>query len=282
MLKECVQVKEYPGQDTLKEAVKVLTEIQALDETSLFFKKISDQKSDLIDLAEDLAPVRTFYTTGTQQKIFNENGLRAIRFYDNSKEHIISEELASVMDEIKKIVNHKTPYNLIKNLPALYQSFMDIYSKVLDEKLAPVLDVIEQDKNNVLNYMKDQFYEAEYKTKVTQEFMDLEERAKAESDISDMLGFKDKADSLCKTWLDKFASMVPPVIPDDTPATPVSDDTDKPVQPKAKRQKTLMARDITSNTWVISSEEDLEKNLDKIRARVKEELANNDIVQLKF
>jgi len=279
MLKECAQVKEYPGKDTLQQAVKILSEIQIVDETSLFFKKVTQQKDDLLDLAEELAPVSTFYTTGTQQKIFNENGLRAIRFYDNSKEHINSEELTKVMEEIKKIVHHKTPYNLIKNLPALYESFMEIYSKVLDEKLVPVLDVIEQDKNNVLNFMKGQFYEDEYKSKVSSEFFDLAERAKKESDISDMLGFKDKADSLCKTWLDRFANMTPPVAP--VPPTPSDDPDPTPVHP-TKRQKTLMARDITSETWVISSDEDLEQNLDKIRARVKEELAKNDIVQLKF
>ena len=281
MLKECAQVKEYPGKSTLQTAVKTLSEIQVIDETSLFFKKINDEKGDLLDLAEDLAPVITFYTTGTQQKIFNENGLRAVHFYDNSKEHINSEELAKVMEEIRKIVTHKNPYNMIKNLPALYKSFMDIYGKVLDEKLSPVLDVIEQDKNNVLTYMKDQFYEADYKTQVINEFMDLEERAKSENDISDMLGFKDKADSLCKTWLDRFANMTPPTVPDPTPDHQNGGETEEEKAP-AKRQKTLMAREITSNTWVISSEEDLEKNLDKIRARVKEELANNDIVQLKF
>jgi hypothetical protein len=283
MLKECAQVKEYPGKETLEQAVRTLSEIQVIDDTSLFFKKIAEQKSELLDLSEDLAPVKTFYTMGTQQKIFNENGLRAIRFYENSKEHINNEELAGVMEEIGKIVHHKTPYNLIKNLPALYQSFMDIYGKVLDEKLAPVLDVIEQDKNNVLNYMKGQFYEGELKPQASSDFFDLAERAKKESDISDMLGFKDKADSLCKNWLDRLANMIPPEDP--APVTP--DDTgddDQPAKPAApaKRQKTLMARDITSETWVISNEEDLEKNLDKIRARVKEELAKNDIVQLKF
>lgn len=281
MLKECAQVKEYPGKATLQAAVKMLSEIKVIDETTLFFKKITDEKGDLLDLAEDLAPVVTFYSTGTQQKIFNENGLKAIHFYDNSKEHINSEELNKVIEEIRKIVTHRTPYNLIKNLPALYQSFMDIYSKVLDEKLSPVLDVIEQDKNNVLTYMKDQFFEADYKTQVIKEFVDLEERAKVESDISDMLGFKDKADSLCRTWLDRFANMTPPDAPDVAPDVSSGEDNGNDTAP-VKRQKTLMAREITSNTWVISSEEDLEKNLDKIRARVKEELANNDIVQLKF
>ena len=80
-----------------------------------------------------------------------------------------------------------------------------------------------------------------------------------------------------------MANITPPEDP--TPVAPdhIGDD-DHPTKPAApaKRQKTLMARDITSETWVISNEEDLEKNLDKIRARVKEELAKNDIVQLKF
>jgi len=282
MLRECAEVKEYPGKETLQQAVKMLSEIQAADETTLFYKRIFEQKDDLLDLAEDLAPVRTFYTTGTQQKIFNEDGLRPLHLYDNSKEHINSEELTKVIDEIKKIIHHKTPYNLIKNLPALYDSFMDIYSKVLDEKLAPVLDVIEQDKNNVLNFIKGQYYEDDYKSKVSAEFFDLSERAKSENDISDMLGFKDKADSLCKTWLDRFANMTGPEPQVREPEENYGEEKPKAPVKSHKRQKTLMARDITSETWVISSDEDLEQNLDKIRARVKEELAKNDIVQLKF
>ncbi len=159
---------------------------------------------------------------------------------------------------------------------------MDIYSKVLDEKLAPVLDVIEQDKNNVLNFIKGQYYEDDYKSKVSAEFFDLSERAKSENDISDMLGFKDKADSLCKTWLDRFANMTGPEPQVREPEENYGEEKPKAPVKSHKRQKTLMARDITSETWVISSDEDLEQNLDKIRARVKEELAKNDIVQLKF
>ena len=275
MLTECEQEPEFPGKDTLQQAIRILTEIQGFDETSIFYKKITEQKDDLLDLAEDLAPVRTFYNTDTQKQIFKDKGLRALRLYENSKEHINSEELSGVIAQIQTIVHHKTPYNLIKNLPSLYESFMDIYSKVLDEKLAPVLEVIEQDRENVLYFMQGQEYEEKCKPQVTSDFYDLENRARSESDISDMLGYKDKADSLCKNWLDKLANIVPvaPPVDPDTPTTPVT-----PV----KRQKTLMARDITSQTWVITSSEDLEAKLDKIRIRVQEELKNNDVVQLKF
>ena len=282
MLKENLQVKEYPGSEVLQKTAKMLTEISVIDDTTIFYKKIAEEKGDLIDLADDLSPVRTFYTSGTQQKIFNENGLRAIRFFDNSKEHINSEKLDTVMENIKKIVYHKTPYHLIKNLPALYQSFMEIYGKVLDEKLAPVLEVIEQDKKNVLNYINGQFYEDKYKAEVIQAFEELIKRASTQNDISNMLGFKDKADSLCKTYLDKFANMAAPSLPDTSSAGGEVKTPADMTKPAPKRIKNIMARDITSDTWVITSEKDLDDYLVKVRKQIKDELDKNDVVKLQF
>ena len=235
--------------------------------------------------------MKTFYISETQRKIFRENGLRPLVFYDNSKEHITDGELKAVADAIRKIVDSHAPYELIRKLPGMYQQFMELYGRILDEKLAPVKSVIEADEEAVLRFIRGQAYEETVKGEVRAAFSNLAERAAKESDISNLLGFKDKADSLCRRFLDRFADMAPKgetqkgetltgqeKIAGNVGETPL----EERYSAKPKKMKNLMARDMTSGYWVVSRREDLEHYLEQIRARVESELDEDTVVRIQF
>ncbi len=283
----------FPGEKVLKDAIKLLTDVISVRDTSLFFNKISDYKDNLLDLAEEIHPVKTFYSTESQKKIFCESGLRALKFYDSSKEHIVDDKLEQIVEEIKSIVNDKKPYKKIKDLPELYSKFTEIYSAILNEKLVPVKQIIEQDKQKVLDKLTGKDYEAEYKSQVIHDFMELDDRASRTGDISDMLGFKDKADSRCVTWLNKiaqreasstaarlqaYAEKVQNINQgnessgEEPPAPPVK---------KVKEQRTVLARSITSD-WIIESEEDLDKYMDSMKKQILAQLDDDHSVLITF
>lgn len=291
MLAEQRHEPKYPGKETLTEAVRILAHAAQQQEETAFFHWVSKEKNRLLDLAEELAPVKTFYTSETQRKIFQENGLRGLGFYDNSKEHITDGDLKSVAEAIRKIVDSKAPYEQIRKLPGLYEQFKDLYGKILDEKLAPVKRVIEADEEAVLHFIHGQVYEEAVKAEVHAAFFDLAERAEKERDISNLLGFKDRADSLCRRFLDRFADMAPR---EDTASDGKHPETEmaggkleetplgEKYEAKPKRMKNLMARDMTSGYWVVSRKEDLEHYLEQIRARVESEMDENTIIRIQF
>ena len=291
MLAEQRHEPKFPGKETLTEAVRILVRVAELQEETAFYHWVSKEKSRLLGLAEELAPVMTFYTSETQQKIFQENGLRALQFYDNGKEHITDGELKFVAEAIRKIVDSKAPYELIRKLPGMYEQFKELYGKALDEKLIPVKQVIEADEEAVLHFIRGQAYAEMVKGEVRAAFSDLAERAAKEGDISNLLGFKDRADSLCRRFLDRFADMTPrgetlggEKYPGTEKAGGSVEETPlgEKFEAKPKKMKNLMARDMTSGYWVVSRKEDLEHYLEQIRARVESEMDENTIIRIQF
>ena len=267
---------KYPGKSIMREVNSVLAQFESITDETTFFRTISRQKADLIELSEELAPVRTFYNSDTQKKIFDDYGLRALRFYDSSKEHITDVTLTTVVDEIRSIITSRSPYEKIKDLPNLYEKFIESYNRVLDAKQEPVKQVIEQDQKIVMDALMGKEYQGRYEARVKREFHDLLERATNEPNISDMLGFKDKADSLCKKYLDEFAR-----IPDSQPIPDDQDDTNgggdetqMTPTPKIPKLKNVIARNIVADTWYIKNTADIDNYLNNLRKQIEAELAD--------
>lgn len=292
MMAEQKREPDFPGKQVMTEAIRELVNGTAWNEESAFYDWISREKENLLDLAEDLAPVKTFYSEeNNQRKIFKENGLDALRIYESSKEHINDSELGKVVENIQRIVKDKAPYERIRKLPELYRQFMELYSRILDEKLEPVKQTIKEDEKSVLKFISGQPYEEEVKSGVRKAFDDLGRRASEEKDISNLLGFKDKADSLCKRYLDQFSNME--IRPQSTKISyptearqrgadivrETSEERNAPIQ---KRTKNLMARDVASGHWVIRDKEDLNRYLEQIRERVEAELEEDVVVRIQF
>ena len=153
--------------------------------------------------------------------------------------------------------------------------------------------VIDTDRQTALNALEGQPFAEQYKGPVLTAFADLSDRAGKQKDISDMLGFKDKADSLLKNYLDKFARLTAEAAAKasekkDNPETPEDhpDSTDPCVQePKItymRKTKNLMVRDLTSNIWVIKDEHSLNQYMDQLRDRIKKELDSNTDIIIRF
>lgn len=293
MLRTQRQEPQFSGKETLEETVRELGTVATLNEENAFYNWAYTEKDTLLDLAEDLAPVRTFYNSNTQQKIFRDDGLRALHFYENSKEHITDQRIRAVVDQIAGIVKSKAPFDRIKDLPDLYSKFWKIYGEILDEKLKPVQEAIEADKQSVLGALNGQTFEKEYSPRVVRDFNGLSERAKEESDISDMLGYKDKADSLLKTYMEKITELlrrtpVAPVTPPKPGSTPGSNSGQggeavlPEPSPKPRKVKYVELGDMVSHIQKINDTTALDAYLGKIRQAVADELDGNTDVYVHF
>ena len=113
-------------------------------------------------------------------------------------------------------------------------------------------DIIDQDKDALLERIAGKSYEEKYKMEITNRFNDLKERVDHENDISDMLGFKDKADSLRTQYSNRIDNETEYTQDPDT-GDKISDihgDSNSD-DPKPKKVMNKMAREITDRKSVV-------------------------------
>lgn len=293
------EISDYPGKSVLSEVKGLLEELSGMEEEKEFYNKLFDEREDLLDLSEELDPIRVFFN-GEQKTIFELSGLRPLKLYESSKEHIVSAEMEEIVGQIRGIVRSKKPFAQIKDLPELYERFKEIYGGILDQKLEPVKKVIEQDKQSVLEALKGKMYEEKYREDALRDFMDLEERAEQTSDISEMLGFKDKADSKRTYYfnlIDNEAEVhAGPAVqpggigeemgayggtPKSQPASAGRQEAELTQKPVQKPVRNIMARSLSAD-WRIETEEDLERCLGELREQVKRQMRQSSILKIQF
>lgn len=285
---------DYPGESALSEIKRLLKDLVSIEDENEFFQTIYEEQDELMELADEIDPIKVFFH-GEQKKIFEESGLRPLKLYGTSSEHIVNAEIKEIIDQITRIVRSKAPYAMIKDLPDLYKRFMVIYNEILDQKVEPVKQVIEQDKEAVLEAMNGKSYENKYREQVLRDFMDLEDRVDKINDISEMLGFKDKADSKREMYfnlIDNEAEELQeaggeqgeqPINGSDQTGTgvPVQLPQPNPNKPKQKKVRNIMARNLAT-AWRIETEEDLERCLNGLREQVKKQMDSDSVIKIQF
>ena len=272
ILIECNAINGLPGKQTLKQAITDLTTIEIWNDSDTFYEKVKDRKGDYIDLAEDLMPVITFYkTTSSQKTIFIDKGLKALELYDSSKEYITDADIQRTVESIRKIVGMPKPYEEIKRLPQLYSDFSTKYVTILDNIYKMISPAIEQDRGKVLSALEGKYFKDQFISSVDNDFADLKDRAKKENNIANLWGIKSKADSVCQNYLNKFNSMPP----ENGGGEDEVDEPDKTV-------KTVMASFITSATWTITNESDLDEYIATFRRQIEALMKDVDEVEIKF
>ena len=277
--------QEFPGNEKLGEISRALTNLQDKYRDNGVFKYLNQQEDDLLDLAEDLAPVQTFYRNENQQTIFRDNGLAALKLYDSSKIYLRDQPvIQGIYNQIHEIVTSRTPYGRIKDLPALFETFRDLYMEVLTEKTQPVLDAIQQNAQTALDELAGKEYETNYTSRVLKDFNALKENATHEGNISKLIGYQAQADSLCESYLNEFArkdaeiaarEQKPVTTPGKTPVTP-------PQTPKLPKKKVVLARYMGNPVWKIHNQQDLDAYITAFKKRLEENLKDLDELQVKF
>mgnify|MGYP000842096330 FL=1 len=133
---------KYPCKRLMEEARKRLAEILDINEPTEFFKTVDKKRDDLLDDAEDTAPVFDFFK-GDQKKIFEE-AVKNLAYFGNSKTYVSDQELLKEVEEIETIVKDSKPFSKIQRLPELNKRFEELHMGLL-EKEAAIMDPLVHD-----------------------------------------------------------------------------------------------------------------------------------------
>ena len=292
---------KYPGLKVIEEGIRIMSDIVHIQFPVEFFQTVSKKQDDLLDFAEDYEPIKAFFA-GEQKGIFDKS-LLYLEKYDDSKTYIVDAELENVVDAVRAIVKKDKPFADIPKLLELLKQFTDVYSKVLDDQLAPVLDAISESQKRVFEVLNTKEYKESKINAYNDMFLEIQNGAESCTNVSTLRGYADRAEVLKIRLLNEMDKM------DQEIAIKKAEEVRKKLEAEAKengqydtdmieRQVSKVAeengyhsqhiKNVTfkkiskSSSWRIESVEDLDKHLNELRNNLLLELDDNTIVNVEF
>lgn len=284
---------KLPCKSLMDQAKKNLEEILEIKEPVEFFKTVDKKRDDLLDDAEDTAPVFDFFH-GEQKKIF-EKALQQIRMFENSKTYVRDQEIIDNVAQMEAIVTNRKPFGQIQELPELSTQFVDQYGSLLNQEADEMRPIVDDDLKKVLNTLDEKEFAAVFRNKFIKAYEDLKEKLEGSSEIAAVKNIRLESDTLKLRCLDEIADYEikhqpqPEPEPPVTPATPAGGGegakpvkpVTPPVQPKPKKRKNVSISNVAgARTYSIENEQDIDKFLTEMKKKLLQELEENTIITL--
>ena len=277
---------KLPCKALMEQAKTNLEELLTIKEPVEFFKTVDKKRDDLLDDAEDTAPVFDFFKGG-QKKIF-EKALEQIQMFENSKVYVREKEIADNVAQMEAIVNARNPFGQIQKLPDMSMKFVQQYGALLEKETEAMRPVVEADFKTVLSELDSKSFAAVFRDKFIAIFKELQQKLETSQEIATVKNIRLESDTRkyqCMEEIKEYEEMHQP----EASVTPVPDDNQvenvKPVtpsvQPKSKKRKNVLISNVTgARTYSIESEQDIDKFLAEMKRKLLQELEENTIITL--
>lgn len=295
---------QYPGKAVLSQGKKLMNEVVQMKNTNEFFYAVTRNRDDYLDLAEDLEPVKTFFS-GEQKAIF-DRAIRLIAIYDDSRTFIVNEEIEETVAQIKAILKKPVPYGDIFKLPGLLDQFVDTYGKLLQEMEGPVLATVNDARKRVLDELEGKLCEQTLRQRYIDRFNSLDEKVKSCDNVAKLQNVRVEADALKVRCLNEIAEAehrlqaqkaaeearkkaeeAAKVTQDQQPGMVKEDPTPYVAEPvpevKVKKQKTISIRSVnTEATWQLETEADVKRYVAELERKLMAVLEEDTVVHVEF
>ena len=277
---------KYPCKRLMEEARKRLAEILDINEPTEFFKTVDKKRDDLLDDAEDTAPVFDFFK-GDQRTIFEE-AVKNLAYFGNSKTYVSDQELLKVVEEIETIVKDSKPFGKIQRLPELNKRFEELHMGLLEKEAAIMDPLVHDDFLKVKEVLDTKPFAEVLRPRINQKFDEIWEKLRTSSDIAAIKNIKMESDTLkikCLDEIDEYERAhqpapeppVAPVVPGKEPINP----TPAPTKVKTKRRKNVSISNVAgARTYSIETEQDIDKSFAEMKEKLLDELEKDTIIIL--
>ncbi|MCI8327493.1 MAG: BREX system P-loop protein BrxC [Lachnospiraceae bacterium] len=270
VVKKDYEHAEYPGLKMVETGIKMMSELVQIQVPIEFYQTVSKKQDDLLDFAEDYEPIKSFFA-GEQKSIFDK-ALLCLEKYDDSKTYIVDTALENVVETIRTIVKKERPFADIPRLPELLKEFDDIYMKVLDDQLVPVLDSIEESRERVCKALDTKEYKEEKIEAYIASFREMKEGARSCASLSVLRSYADRAEALKIRLFNEMDQM-------DRQMNRVEEEDGY----RAKQIKNMSLKRVAkTSSWRIESIEDMDRYLDELRQKLVSELERDIILNIEF
>ena len=282
---------KLPCKSLMEQAKKNLEELLAIKEPVEFFKTVDKKRDDLLDDADDTAPVFDFFKGG-QKKIF-EKALEQIQMFENSKTYVREQEIMDNVAQMEAIVTAKNPFGQIQKLPDMSMKFVQQYGTLLEKEAEEMRPIVDDDLEKVLHTLDEKEFAPVFRDKFVNAFAELKQKLDTSHEIAAVKNIRLESDTLKLRCMDEITEYeeahrpkpvhpVPPVTPltgggHTEPPKPVT----PPVQPKPKKRKNVSISNVAgARTYSIENEQDIDKFLAEMKRKLLQELEENTIITL--
>lgn len=277
---------KYPCKRLMEDARNRLAKILNINEAAEFFKTVDKKRDDLLDDAEDTAPVFDFFN-GEQRKIFEE-AVKNLAYFENSKTYVSDRELLKVVEEIVDVVKTGKPFGKIQRLPELNMKFEDLHMGLLEKEAAIMEPLVHDDFLKVKEVLDSKPFAEVLRSHINQRFDEIREKLTTSGDIAAIKNIRLESDALkikCLDEIDEYERVHQPV--SEPPVTPVVsgkepvNDVQTPTKVKTKRRKNISISNVAgARTYSIETEQDIDKFLAQMKQKLMQELEEDTIITL--
>ena len=277
---------KLPCKSLMEQAKKNLEELLTIKEPAEFFKTVDKKRDDLLDDADDTAPVLDFFN-GDQKKIF-EKAQEQIQMFENSKIYVREQEIIDNVARMEAIVTAKNPFRQIQKLPDMSMRFVQQYGELLEKEAEEMRPIVEDDQRKVLHILDEKGFVSVFRDRFSSVFEELKEKLDTSNEIATVKNIRLESDTLKLRCLDEITEYEeahrPKVNPEPSvnPETPsTSEGPVSPVQPKPKKRKNVSISNVAgARTYSIENEQDIDNFLAEMKEILLNELDENTIITL--
>jgi hypothetical protein len=275
---------KLPCKAVMEKAKQSLEELIAITEPVEFFKSVDGKMDDLLDDAEDTAPVFDFFRG--EQKVIFEKALQYIRIFTDSKTYIREQDITDNVEQMVNIVNSRSPFSQIQKLPGMCEKFVSQYGALLTKEAEEMKPIVEDDYKKVIDILETKPFADVFRTKFDARFNELKNKLTASKEITAVKNVRLESDALKLRCLDEIADYEASHQPasEETPAPTPSLEGGSPAASPAAIQKKRKNVSISSvagaRTYSIENEQDIDAFLAEFKQKLMKELEEDTIITL--
>ncbi|QPK89540.1 BREX system P-loop protein BrxC [Bacillus velezensis] len=273
--------RKYPGMSLLDKGLEYFEQFQnGLDNVS-YFNKLKELEEDLLDWEEEIVYVKSFF--GTDQKKIFDDGLAAIRKYDESKSYLIGAEVEGVINKLQSILQDPIPYKRIKDIPELIHAMDEQIYIVLNEKRENAHKKLKDD-SDYLSLLTSQYgVSNETKERVNHYYQELNANVdtftdiyKVDATVSQSTSFKEKMEGYIEREIAEWRRKKEEE-ERNRPNGEVADPPLSPVTPVIHKYPVKVTKLV--NVRTLTSEDDVDKYINALSSKLKQIIKENKQIE---
>ncbi|WP_417536600.1 BREX system P-loop protein BrxC [Methylophaga sp.] len=145
--KSKTDVGRFPGKRVIEESTLKLERLLANSESYDFFKAITDNKDDYLDLEEDYRDIHEFFT---KQLHSWQELQKALTYFEKNRATLVKDEAArKALAELNQISEAEAPYNLLHKVANLVETVEAVNARILDEKRSHAIERVDEKINQL-------------------------------------------------------------------------------------------------------------------------------------
>ncbi|MHA0855675.1 BREX system P-loop protein BrxC [Paenibacillus sp. CMAA1364] len=267
----------FPGKLVLTKAKDKLIEMMDTSNPVEFFKFVDTHKDELLELAEDTAPVITFFEG--EQKTILAKAWKYIDIFNNSKTYVVDKQIIDMVESINAVATKASPYSEIHKLPSLLEQFADLHITLLENEAAPIRAEIIIDHQQVMDILDQKTFGEKFKEQFTKRFAELREKLEHSNEVAAVKNIRHESDALKMRCLNEISDHEKTLAELNEKDQEEEVDVWKETVVKyvAKKTKNINLRLITpEKTVTIEKENDIDEFLKSVKIRIMKELGEGE------